>query len=267
MSKASAVIVTILIIVGTATWLLWPQAAQPPIIKPFPVAPSKPITQVPQPQIITLPDENLPFELPTLSESDALLLKMLNELSGQPDLLELLIGSQLIERFVITIDNLPSKELPSKKLFLQPVGGKFMTEVRDGETVIFSENAQRYQRYVSLLQALDAEKIATLYAQLYPLFQQVYQDLGYPDKYFNDRLMEVLDHLKNTPDAQEPIALAQPKVYYIYANSSLEDRSIGQRILLRIGTEQREVVKQQLTEIQQAIRGYMQNKQKVDVEH
>ena len=48
--------------------------------------------------------------------------------------------------------------------------------------------------------------MAVVYERLYPLFQQAYEDLGYPGKYFNDRLVEVIDHLLQTPEAQTAAA-------------------------------------------------------------
>ena len=47
-----------------------------------------------------------------------------------------------------------------------------------------------------------------MYKQYYPLFQQAYVDLGYPEGYFNDRLVEVIDHLLATPGRDRPGAAA-----------------------------------------------------------
>jgi len=39
-------------------------------------------------------------------------------------------------------------------------------------------------------QLVDAKKLVSVYVHLYPLFQQAYVGLGYPDGYFNDRLVQ-----------------------------------------------------------------------------
>jgi len=77
---------------------------------------------------------------------------------------------------------------------------------------VSAENYARYAPFVHLVQSTDPKTLATVYFRLYPLFQQAYEDLGYPGKYFNDRLVEVIDHLLETPDVQGPIELVQPKV-------------------------------------------------------
>jgi len=42
------------------------------------------------------------------------------------------------------------------------------------------------------------------YFKLYSLFQQSYEDLGYPGQYFNDRLVEVIDDMLRAPEVQAP---------------------------------------------------------------
>jgi hypothetical protein len=78
-----------------------------------------------------------------------------------------------------------------------------------------------------------------VYVHFYPLFQSAYEQLGYQNAYFNDRLVFVLDHLLATPNPPDPILLAQPAVLYTYADPSLEKLSAGQKVLLRIGQDQR----------------------------
>jgi len=85
-----------------------------------------------------------------------------------------------------------------------------------------------------------------VYERLYPLFQQSYEDLGYPGKYFNDRLVEVIDHLLQAPEAAGPVPLVQPKVFYEYADADLESRSAGQKLLMRMGPANERLIKEKL---------------------
>jgi hypothetical protein len=76
-----------------------------------------------------------------------------------------------------------------------------------------------------------------LYKRFYPLFQEAYIDLGYPQRYFNDRVIEVIDHLVETPEIEETIVLIRPHVLYEFADPNLEKLSSGQKILIRMGNE------------------------------
>jgi Protein of unknown function (DUF3014) len=94
-------------------------------------------------------------------------------------------------------------------------------------------------RYMQLATGIDSTKLVALYIRFYPLFQQAYEDLGYPKAYFNDRVVEVIDHLLAAPEVPAQTKLVQPKVFYQFADPDLETRSAGQKILMRIGNERR----------------------------
>ena len=66
-------------------------------------------------------------------------------------------------------------------------------------------------------------------------------------------LVEVIDHLLATPDVTEPLVLVQPRVLYEFADPTLQNLSAGQKILLRMGAENRQQAKAKLREIRQAI--------------
>ena len=102
-------------------------------------------------------------------------------------------------------------------------------------------------------QGADVKALALVYQRLYPLFQQAYEDLGYPGKYFNDRLVEVIDQLLQAPEVPGPIALVQPKVFWEYADKDLESRSAGQKLLIRMGPANARVIKAKLREFRAEI--------------
>jgi hypothetical protein len=81
------------------------------------------------------------------------------------------------------------------------------------------------------------------------LFQDAYVALGYPDGYFNDRLVEVIDHLLETPEVNDPIELVRPHVLYEYSDPNLEALSSGQKLLLRMGSDNAARIKGTLREL------------------
>ncbi|MGH6612302.1 MAG: DUF3014 domain-containing protein, partial [Burkholderiaceae bacterium] len=82
-----------------------------------------------------------------------------------------------------------------------------------------------------------------------------YQELGYPNGYFNDRLVQVIDHLLATPDVKAPVALVQPKVLYRYADPQIEALSSGQKAMIRIGPDNAAILKAKLREIRNGVTG------------
>jgi len=81
------------------------------------------------------------------------------------------------------------------------------------------------------------------------LFQSAYQNLGYPNGYFNDRLVQVIDSLLATPQLSGPIELSRPNVLYTFADPKLEALPAGEKLLLRMGPDNAAVVKGKLKEL------------------
>jgi hypothetical protein len=111
---------------------------------------------------------------------------------------------------------------------------------------------------VAVVAAVDTRRAADVYRHYYPLFQQAYRDLGYPTGYFNDRLVEVIDHLLATPAAPAAIELVRPAVFYKYADPALEQLSAGQKILLRVGPDNARLLKAKLAEFRGLVSGAVQ---------
>jgi len=191
--------------------------------------------------------------LPALAESDSFLQEALAGLFGGASFDLLFHPQDVVRHFVAAIDNLPRKTVAQRIMPIKPVTGAFRTSGPEGSTVVGPDNAARYTPYVRALQAVDSAKLVALYVRFYPLFQQAYAELGYPSRYFNDRVFEVIDHLLATPDVRGPIALVQPKVMYEYADPSLQDLSAGQKMLVRMGPENEAKVKAKLRELKKAL--------------
>ena len=134
-----------------------------------------------------------------------------------------------------------------------------ITTGSENDLAISPKNAERYVPYVKVLNAANTQQLVQLYIRLYPLLQQAYEDLGYPDKYFNDRLIEVIDHLLDAPDVAGSVKLVQPKVVYKFADPELETRSIGQRIMIRIGSQNEAVLKAKLRDIKRELQNHIQD--------
>lgn len=192
--------------------------------------------------------------LPPLDDSDAYFRIELVDLFGR-QLDELLTNEALIEKFVATIDNLPRGHVAER---IRPVGrlrDNFVVEqgAEPDAYLLSSENFDRYRLLVDSIAFADVDNIVDAYRRYYPLFQEAYVSLGYPDGYFNDRVVEVIDHLLATPEPDRPIALVRPHVLYEYSDPGLESLSSGQKLMLRMGADNAARVRRALTELRSRI--------------
>lgn len=217
----------------------------PPALPAEPPAPAEPVERYPL--AVAEPAEKA--EPVDVDRGDARYAKALGALFGKKTLSGYFYPERMIRRFVATIDNLPRQEAPVAMMPVKPVGGAFLVERDESGLRIAPANDQRYARYLAVMTGVDAKRLVDTYVGLYPLFQQAYRELGYPTGFFNDRLVEAIDNLLATPDVPPPLALEQPKVLYKFADPALEGRSAGQKIMLRLGADNRTKAKQVLTAI------------------
>ena len=150
----------------------------------------------------------------------------LTELFGQPAA-QHLFPERIVRNVVVTIDNVTREQMALNQRPIQPTSGDFITAGPEDALVLAPENYARYEPFVALVLSMDAKTLVSLYRGLEPLFQQSYEELGHPERSFNDRLIEVIDHLLQTPNPQGEIPLVQPSVLYRYADERLEKLSVG----------------------------------------
>jgi hypothetical protein len=224
-----------------------PVAQTPP--SPPPAAQPAPPVPAPKPPAAAEPEK----PLPTLAESDPAMRESLSELFPRQNLGDLFFLKHFIQRFVLMVDNLPRHELPYNRLPVKPASGRFLTTGEEGSEFLSPANYKRYTPYVRLAELVDTGRLVAVYARFYPLFQEAYQQLGYPSGNFNHRLIEVIDHLLAAPDVQGPIRVVHPMVRYKFADPDLEALSAGQKILIRMGPDNAGKVKAKLRDIRREL--------------
>jgi len=247
------------VVAGIAGWYAWhqtPPPAPPVVATPAPPAvveaPTAPAVQHPVEEA-PLAAESAPAETVPLDHSDATMRDSLAALFTGHALPSFLRVDRIIRNIVATVDALPRDNVSPTVIPVNPAPGRMAVGDAAGATTIAADNALRYAPYIDVMKAVDSKVAAGVYLKYYPLFQQAYRELGYPNGYFNDRLVQVIDLLIATPDVQEPIKLEQPKVVYVFADPALEALPSGQKIMLRIGHDNAAIVKAKLREFRSHI--------------
>jgi hypothetical protein len=268
-SRIVAIGIAIVAIIGGG-WFYWYRQQTPAPPAPVAVvAPPPPVVPPPAPpdvaaapaihhQLDPAPRDEPP---PAAADADEQIRKALLGLLGKKNLLTFVSNiPDMVRGFVITVDNLGNERAQSQLWPVKTTAGVFQADVAaDGSGTIGAANAARYAPFVQLVEAVDTRRMVGLYRRLYPLFQQAYEELGYPGKYFNDRVVEVIDQLLATPKIPDPVRIKRVqvegarRVLYQFEDPALEARSAGQKILLRIGSDNATRLEAKLTEIRRLI--------------
>jgi hypothetical protein len=240
------------------------QTSAPPVVAPPPVAMAPAPAQAPA---ASEPAIRYPVETasaPAAGPADVE--QVLAEVFGAKSVRSLFQLSDFARRFVATVDNLGRNQATPQLWPVNPVAGRFIVERRGDAQLLGADNAQRYTPYVLLLENVDMSALAAAYTRFYPLFQQAYEELGFPGRYFNDRLVQVIDLLLATPvpEAAPKMHLPaiagteqpqRPWVLYEFDDPALQSLSAGQRVLLRMGPVNERRVKARLAEFRRLVAG------------
>lgn len=270
--KLTVVVLGILaVIVGAAAFYLYGprRVAVPEQVLPSPPA-SNPAPPTQQEAAIQHPVEKIPvppgdangvqLPLPGLDGSDAVAKDAIATILNSDTYIRFLVPNGIIRHVVATIDNLPRNKIAVQILPIKLLPGSLTTASTSHGMSIGSANAGRYAAYVDAAEAIDTKRLAGFYVRLYPLLQQAYVELGYPRGYFNDRLINVIDHLLAAPEPKGPIYVSQPKIMFEFVDAELEELSAGQKILIRVGIANELRLKAKLREIRKALTAEVVNR-------
>lgn len=250
-------------VLAARLWLVQepaPTAAEPQAIGP-PAAPGAPVSKPTEPPASAEAPPTTAGQ-PALTRAE--IVPALVDLIGSKAVHALLQTDDFPRRVVATVDSLGRTHAPPMVWPVHRTPGRFATVRRDGRTVIDADNGLRYVPFVLLVETLDIARMVALYRRMSPLLQQAYEDLGYPGRSFEHRLIEVIDVLLATPDAPEPtpvmlvevkgeVPSTRPWVRYEFVDPELESLAAGQKILLRTGAVNQRRLEAKLAEIRSAL--------------
>ncbi|MGH8192736.1 MAG: DUF3014 domain-containing protein [Rhodanobacteraceae bacterium] len=255
--------IVVVIIVGIAAWWYFSHVPGVDFSRhgPAPSAPAHASTAPPpiehpisEAQTGPAPASSVP--LPALDASDNALVKALADIPGASGLANLLIARGLAPHIVATVDALPRHEIGESILPMKTPSGTFKVDENGGQPEIAAGNYARYDAYMKIVENVNPRTLVTWYVHWYPLFQQAYRQLGYPNGYFNDRLIQAIDNMLAAPNVQQPPRLVKMSDgHYAFADPTWEALSVGQKLMIRIGPDHERALKSKLRAIRALLLG------------
>ncbi|MBL8347480.1 MAG: DUF3014 domain-containing protein [Rubrivivax sp.] len=260
----------VLALLGLGAWhwrdAWWPARAPAPVAGPVVVAPAAPAAPAPaasQPAvrhpIDAVAGAEAPEPAPSAPATPPTVENALARLFGQELLATMFQTDGFAQRVVATVDNLGREKAPARLWPLHPPAGRFTAHKQGegGAEVIAADNFVRYSRHLTLVEQVDLARVVALYKRFYPQFQQAYEELGYPGRHFNDRVVEVIDLLLATPEAREPVPVRLPVIQgpmqpqrpwllYEFAEPERQAMAAGPQLMMRMGPENQRRLKVRL---------------------
>lgn len=189
-------------------------------------------------------------ELPLLNESDAEVHSALLDLSWRPGLAGLFVQEDMIRRFVVLTDNVSRGQISNEQQVVQQPDQPFVVQADGEEYRLDPAGYQRYEPYLALLESVPVATQVQLLRQYKPLFEEAFNELGYPDTSFHKRLLQAIDYVLDQPIRDGVFLLERPSVMYQFADADLEAMTDVQKQLIRMGPDNQ----QRLSELLQRLK-------------
>lgn len=188
-------------------------------------------------------------DFPPLNDSDQFVREYLKKTLKPSSLEAWLNQDDLIRRFVATVDNIASGENPMGNLkFLAPEK-PFQIRKENDRLIPDPGNYSRFDKIVNIFAETNTETVISLFQELKPLMNQAYAEMGYPEKRFDDTLMQAIDILLKTPMSRFPVYLEKKVLTYAFVDPDLEALSPAQKLLIRAGQENMQKIKEKLYQL------------------
>jgi hypothetical protein len=184
-----------------------------------------------------------------LDKSDPVIRKLAEKLSSYEEFEKWIESKNLIRKFTAAVDNIANGISPRYQIDFFVPEDDFKVESKDGKMTVSPESYQRYDRVADVVSSLDSIKCVQLYRRSKPLIQEAYKELGYPDKDFEKTLLKAIAILLEVPIVKKDLELEKKVISYKIKDEALENLSIPQKHLLRMGPENVKKIQSKLREI------------------
>ena len=256
-AQAGLILVLLLVIAGGVVLLtgIWPpkeESTAPPVIAAPPAPPPAPaITEFEEPAVEPTPPPPAPVEepLPRLEESDDAVRDAVGDIplgtAGQ----QYLIPGNIIERSASLIYLMAQGDVPYKLLPVSRPKAAFPISDDGAQVVTDPAGFERYDALTQWLQSLDLESLLSSLEWFIPLFREAWSYYGEDPAAFDMAVVMTLDLVIATPEVDLSEArLIRKEAVWIFEDPAIEGLAPIQKQVLRMGTENAEIVKAKATE-------------------
>ena len=210
----------------------------------------------PSPEVVEKPA----FILPRLDDSDGLIRDGVVTLTRHEGINYWVRPSELVRKIVVLVDNAANGGIAREAASVLGPDQPFVAKQLSEKVSLMDDvSYARYNQVTDVFVSLDSRRAAEFYQLLEPLFQEAYDELGYPDKKFNTALFAAIGRLLETPVIEGPVRLVRPVVMYEYEDPRLESLAGAQKQMLRMGPRNTKLIQAKLSELAIELRSILAN--------
>ena len=191
--------------------------------------------------------EAAPIVVPPLDETDALVRKLVGELSSHPRVAAWLATNGLLRNVVVVVENISIGRTPARQLRVLRPTGPFRVVERGESLRIDPASYERYTPIAGAIQSIDAGGAARLYTTFKPRLEEAYRELGHEesfDRAFEDAIVALL-----AVPVLDDASVAPQGALYAYDDPRVERLTAAQKQLVRMGPRNVRIIQAKLREV------------------
>jgi len=215
-----------------------------PALEPEPLLEPEPEPEVaPEPEVVKDP-------LPELDAASSVLLAELSEkdINTRP-----VIAENMFRKLVVFVDNVSRGDVVREAAIVEGPQSRFLVQEIDGQLYIDERSYSRYNDIVYWFYQMDTDVLVSQYYRFQPLFEEAFAEFKEPGANFHDQVLDALAILLDTPEPRGLLAVDDSQVMYTYTDPALEGLLPAQKQMLRLGPDNRALVKTKLREIRRRL--------------
>jgi hypothetical protein len=176
---------------------------------------------------------------------------MVAALSQHPVLARLLATKGIVRGATLAVVQIGDGKTPSTPLAVLRPGSRLqILGPATGPTGrIDPASYGRWDGPTSALTSVDPIHAAQLYVNVKPLFDQAYQELGHPNREFEEAITRAIRTLEDTPQLRADPTLARRTSYFEHEDAALRSLLPVQKQLLLVGPDNRRRIMQWLKQL------------------
>ncbi len=268
MENRFPIIATVLILLAAAVLgaLFWSSGKEKSAVRKTPAAVAGPAVAKPQTPTASPAPEATADARPTpiaqprpvavpLDGSDEAIVASVAALAHGRELINLLTEEEIARKIVRAIYGLSEGRIVRQYRPIASPPGQFNANKIGRQTAksqqelyrISRANYSRYSSYIALFSLINDDTLIDLYALYRPTLEEAYRELGIGEGDFHSTLIKAVDMLLQAPTFDRAILLVRPSVKFQFHDPELEKLPSAHKLMLRMGTENSEALKLELT--------------------
>lgn len=190
--------------------------------------------------------------LPPLEQSDDSFKMSISQVSKE--LARWFNPKHVIRKYITLINDLSQQQILFKNRKFIKSPQKIIVKSDSQGLYLTQESYRRFDKFANAVASIDVDKGLNLFLTYRPLFIQVYDGFGYPQKYgLEDIFLKAAASVLDAPVIDTRIALLKHSIRYKFADKKLEALNDVDKQMLRMGPGNTKKIKAKIRELVEAI--------------